>query len=213
MVLPKDPYAVTVSNKQSLPCRLSKTRRKRPIPEDWATGEAIQEFKPSSPSEPLYPGGHSISLNSSGELALVGGTDGVAGVYSLPEKRVVASLKGGSGAITDSAWVGDKAVIATSTGAVKVFENESEAASFNVHAGTAAALAVHPTGDIVASVGIDKSYTLYDISSSSVITQIFTDAGMYSFIASMCPPARKCSITNWVKQLCPASNSILMVTF
>ncbi|EFE44372.1 hypothetical protein TRV_00845 [Trichophyton verrucosum HKI 0517] len=157
---------------------LSKTRRKRPIPEDWATGETIQEFKPSSPSEALYPGGHSISLNSSGELALVGGTDGVAGIYSLPEKRVVASLKSGSGSITDSAWVGDKAVIATSTGAVKAFENESEAASFNVHAGTAAALAVHPTGDIVASVGIDKSYTLYDISSSSVITQIFTDAAL-----------------------------------
>ncbi|KAM5448323.1 putative RING-type E3 ubiquitin transferase [Microsporum audouinii] len=158
--------------------KLSKTRRKRPIPEDWATGEAIQEFRPSSQSEPLYPGGYSISLNSSGSLALVGGVDGVAGVYSLSEKRVVASLKGGSGSITDSAWVGDKAVVSTSTGAVKVFENESEVASFSVHAGTAAALAVHPTGDIVASVGIDKSYTLYDISNSSVIAQTFTDSAL-----------------------------------
>lgn len=127
-------------------------------------------------------------MNSSGSLALVGGVDGVAGVYSLSEKRVVASLKGGSGSITDSAWVGDKAVVSTSTGAVKVFENESEVASFSVHAGTAAALAVHPTGDIVASVGIDKSYTLYDISNSSVIAQTFTDSGMY--ISPIC----KCAI-------------------
>ncbi|KAF3483396.1 cell cycle control protein [Arthroderma uncinatum] len=158
--------------------KLSKTRRKRPIPEDWATGDAIQEFRPSSPSEPLYPGGHSICVNASGNLALVGGVDGVAGVYSLSEKRVVASLKGGSGAITDAAWVGDKAVIATSAGAVKVFENESEIASFSVHAGAAAALAVHPTGDIVASAGIDKSYTIYDISNSAVVAQIFTDSAL-----------------------------------
>lgn len=118
-----------------------------------------------------------MSLNSSGELALVGGVDGVAGIYSLPEKRIVATLKGGGGSITDTLWVGNKAAVATSTGAVKVFEDGSEIASFNTHAGEATALAVHPTGDIIASVGVDKSYVLYDLATSTVVTQIFSDTG------------------------------------
>ena len=118
-----------------------------------------------------------MSINSTGELALVGGADGVAGVYSLTENRVLEVLKGDSGPITDTVWVGSKAAIATSKGAVKVFEGGSEIASFNTHAGEATALAVHPTGDILASVGADKSYVLYDLTNSTVVAQIFSDTG------------------------------------
>lgn len=107
---------------------------------------------------------------------MVGGVDGVAGIYSLPEKRIVSSLKVG-GAVTDAVWIGDKAAVATSTGAVKIFENGTEVASFNSHAGEAASLATHATGDILASVGVDKSYVLYDLTTNSVITQIYSDAG------------------------------------
>lgn len=156
--------------------RLSKTRRKRPVPEGWVTGEAIQGFRPLSTSEALGSGVKSLSLDSSGDLAVVGGGNGVANVYSLSEKRVVASLQG-SGAIRDTAWVGNKTAVATSTGSVKIFENGTEIAGFDLHAGEASALAVHATGDILASVGVDKSYVLYDLSSNSVITQIFTDSG------------------------------------
>ena len=162
---------------------LSKTRRKRPVPEDWATGENVQEFQPVETSEPLYPGGKAVSLDSTGDLALVGGTDGVAAVYSLSQKNVVATLKAGSGPVTDSTWVGNKAAIATSSGTVKVFENGAEVASFDSHAGEVTALAAHPSGDIFASVGVDKSYVLYDLTSNSVLTQIFTDSGMHSSFA------------------------------
>lgn len=107
---------------------------------------------------------------------LVGGVDGVAGIYSLAEKRVVSSLKV-DGAVTDAVWIGDKAAVATSTGAVKIFENGTEVASFNSHAGEATSLVTHATGDIIASVGVDKSYVLYDLAANSVITQIYSDAG------------------------------------
>jgi pre-mRNA-processing factor 19 len=36
---------------------LSKTRRKRPVPEDWATPESISNYTTTSTSEPLFPGG------------------------------------------------------------------------------------------------------------------------------------------------------------
>jgi pre-mRNA-processing factor 19 len=157
--------------------RLAKTRRKRPVPEDWATEEVIQSYQPIETSEPMYPGGKSLSLNASGELALVGGSDGVVGTYSLTNKQLVSTLKGGGGVITDAIWAGNKAVIATSTGSVKVFEGGAEFASFNTHAGAATALALHPDGEIIASVGVDKSYVVYDLEGSFVASQVFTDTG------------------------------------
>lgn len=145
------------------------------MPDGWATSEAISSYQPKESSEALYPGGRTLSVHSSGKLALVGSPDGVAGVYSTTAKRVAQVLQS-SGPVTDAVWAGDKAVVASSTGSVKIFENGSEVASFNLHAGEATSLALHPTGDIVASVGADKSYVLYDLTSNSVVTQIFSDA-------------------------------------
>ena len=59
---------------------------------------------------------------------------------------------------------------------MKVFEDGNEVASFNSHAGAATSLALHATGDIVASVGVDKSYVLYDLTTNAVIMQNFSDA-------------------------------------
>ena len=126
-------------------------------------------------SEPLCPATRTFSLNSSGELALIGGTNGLVNVYSLPQSRVLESLKAG-GPVTSAVWAGDKAIVASSTGSVKVFEKGAQLASFSSHAGEVTALAVHATGDIIASVGVDKSYVLYDLSTNSVITQVFSDA-------------------------------------
>lgn len=98
------------------------------------------------------------------------------GVYSLPQKAVLQTLKT-DGPVTDAAWAGDKAVVGSATGSVKVFENGSEVASFSAHGGEVTAVAVHPSGNIVASVGVDKSYVLYDLTSNTAVTQIWSDAG------------------------------------
>lgn len=98
------------------------------------------------------------------------------GVYSLPQKAVVQTLKT-DGAVTDATWAGDKAIVGSATGSVKVFENGSEVASFSAHGGEVTAVTVHPSGNIVASVGVDKSYVLYDLTSNTAVTQIWSDAG------------------------------------
>lgn len=118
-----------------------------------------------------------MSLDTSGDLALVGGADGVAGVFSISQNTVVQALKGGKGAVTDTLWVGSRAVIATSAGVVKAFKNGSEISSFSSHSGEVTALAVHPSGEILASVGVDKSYVFYDLEASVPATQVFTDSG------------------------------------
>ncbi|KAJ5489120.1 hypothetical protein N7539_004010 [Penicillium diatomitis] len=158
---------------------LSKTRRKRPVPDNWATVESISSYKPAESSGPLCSGGRALAVHSAGELALIGGADGAVSVYSLSQKAVLHSLKT-DGPVTDATWAGDKAVVGSTTGSVKVFENGNEAASFAAHSGEVTGVAVHASGHIVASVGVDKSYVLYDMLSNSTITQVWSDAALLS---------------------------------
>ena len=121
-------------------------------------------------------------MNSTGDLVLTGGVDGVVGVYSLSQKKVLQTFKT-DGTVTGAVWAGERAIIGSTTGSVKVFENGDEVANFTSHAGDVTAVALHATGDIVASVGVDKSYVLYDLANYSVITQIYSDAGMLMYFA------------------------------
>lgn len=168
-----DPHRPAFSDRT----RLSKTRRKRPIPDGWVTSEALNSFAPVEKSNPLYAGTRSFALNMRGEFALLGGEDGRLGVYSISDKAIVQEMDAGPGAVADALWIGDRAVASTSAGHVKIWENGAEVASFYGHAGEATALAVHPSGDILASVGIDKSYIFYDLTTNSIATQVLTDAG------------------------------------
>lgn len=104
--------------------------------------------------------------------------DGIAGVYSISEQLVLQSLKGGGGPITDAVWAGSRAVVATQSGRIKVFHGQEELTTFSSHVGKATGIALHPSGDILASVGDDKSYVLYDLEAMTPITQVYTDSGM-----------------------------------
>lgn len=155
--------------------RLSKTRRKRVVPEDWATPDVISNFTPNQKSKSLYTGARTVSVGASGDLALLGGSDGTAGVFSISQKKLVQELVVGS-SVTDTLWAGSKSIVGTSSGMVKAFDTGVEVSSFSGHAGAVTALALHPSGDILASVGVDKSYIFYDLTSSVQILQISTDS-------------------------------------
>lgn len=114
-----------------------------------------------------------MAVDEAGELVIFGGSDGAAGVYSLAESKVQQSFKV-SGAITDAVWYGSQPVVSTSSGAIKVFGPKE--ITFSSHAGSANALAFHPCGEILASVGVDKSFTFYDLVEGKAVTQIFTDS-------------------------------------
>ena len=89
------------------------------------------------------------------------------------------TIDGGSGSITDGLWADERTILASSTGFVAVFKEDSKVCEFAGHAGGVNAVALHPSGDILASVGVDKSYIFYDLASSSQAIQIFTDCGKY----------------------------------
>ncbi|KAL8763221.1 MAG: hypothetical protein Q9184_000939 [Pyrenodesmia sp. 2 TL-2023] len=158
--------------------KLSKTRRKRTPPDDWVTSDSLNSFVPVDQSEALYAGVRSFSVNPRGDLALVGGREGQLGVYSMSEKAIIQKMNAGPGSITDVLWTGDRAAASTSTGNVKIWENETEVASFAGHAGEVTALAIHPSGDILASVGIDNTYIFYDLLSNTIATRVLTNAAL-----------------------------------
>ena len=116
-----------------------------------------------------------VSVHANGDLALLGGSDGVAGVFSISQNKLDQELPVGS-PVTDTLWAGSKAIVGTSSGTVKVFENDVEVSSFSGHAGAVTALALHPSGDILASVGVDKSYIFYDLTSFVQVLQMYTDS-------------------------------------
>ena len=117
-----------------------------------------------------------MSVHANGDLALLGGSDGTAGIFSISQNKLDQELPIGK-PVTDTLWAGSKAIVGTSSGTVKVFENGVEVSSFSGHAGVVTALALHPSGDILASVSVDKSYIFYDLTSSVQILQIYTDSG------------------------------------
>lgn len=118
-----------------------------------------------------------MAVDETGDQVLVGGANGSAAVYSISQNKAVHSLKGDAGTVVDGVWWGSRPVIATSTGAVKIFDGASEIASFSQHAGAVTAVSLHPCGDILASVGADKSFILYDLQTMKPITQRSTDSG------------------------------------
>ena len=156
--------------------RLQPTRRKRSVPEDWATAEMIESFKPGKNSKPQHAGAQTIALDASGDLALFGGADGDVCVYSISKAKVMHHVKAGA-AVTDAVWAGKTAIVSTSAGLVKGFNGKKEAFSFSGHAGEVTALALHPCEEILASVGVDKSYIFYDLASTSQVLQISTNTG------------------------------------
>lgn len=162
--------------------RKSGTRRKRAIPADWATPETVSTFTVLSASEPLYPGCTSIDIDASGSFVLLGGSGGDAGIYSIPQKSLLIPLSGGDGgAIVDALWAEKKPITATSTGAIRIWnEAGSSSAVINTHAGGVTALALHPRGDILGSVGADKSWVLHDLETVKSVVQVYGESELTS---------------------------------
>jgi pre-mRNA-processing factor 19 len=120
-----------------------------------------------------------VSLDPSGNLALFGGSQGTAGVFSTSEQKVVQVLQVGS-AVTATAWWGSRPVVATAAGTIKIFEDGNEIAQVGSHAGAVTSLSMHPSGAMLASGGADKRVAYYDLSTFQTVSQIYTEADVTS---------------------------------
>jgi pre-mRNA-processing factor 19 len=156
--------------------RLSKSRKKRPVPEGWATPDDITTFAvEASTSLPIVK--PTTTLASQGAYGAIGGSGDVA-LYSVEEDELWRrfSVRGN---VTDLIWEGNRIFLSTDEGLVIVASDEhgDEVASFADHAGPATGLALHPSKAILASVGADKSFVFYDLVILRRAARVYTNAG------------------------------------
>ncbi|EMD64896.1 hypothetical protein COCSADRAFT_88462 [Bipolaris sorokiniana ND90Pr] len=168
--LPQDLIEVVDDTQQEL----FGSRRKRAVPAGWATGEVITNYDLVKTTEAIYPGSSNIAVQEDG-LVLFGGSDGTAGIYALAEGRVTQTFNAGS-AITAAAWCGGRAVVGTSAGVAKIFEQGNEVAQVGSHAGAITSISVHPSGKMLATAGADKHYAVHELTSFKTVSQVYIEA-------------------------------------
>lgn len=140
------------------------------------TDDQMSSFAVTSDLEFPCEGARSISVNNEG-VAIIGGSSGHAGIFHISDDKFKSELNL-QGEVTDTLFcVDNRVAIASSIGVVKIFDGEIEVAGFTSHAGAVNGLALHPSGAILASVGADKSFTFYDMSSYTIATQVYTESG------------------------------------
>ncbi|EOO02876.1 putative cell cycle control protein [Phaeoacremonium minimum UCRPA7] len=155
--------------------KLSKSRKKRPVPSDWASADDVASFDVKSSESLPVPQATSIALETG--YAAISGLKGDVAIFSVDAAKVERSLRIGE-PVTDTAWTGQSVIFATSKGSVKVFQGGNQVASFSEHAGPATALALHPGEEILASVGTDKSFVFYDLNELKRVTRVYTESSL-----------------------------------
>ena len=156
------------------PFRLSKSRKKRPIPEGWATTQDISAFQVGVSNSLPVP--QTTTLTVQGGYAAVAGLEGDVAIYSVEADKLERSLRIEE-PVTGSTWAGAKVIFTTAKGTVKIFDSGTEVASFLDHAGFVTGSAVHPSNEILATVGADKSFVFYDLVKLQRATRVYTNSG------------------------------------
>lgn len=162
--------------------RLTKSRKKRPIPQGWATADEVTAFAQISTNS--LPAAKSSSLAVDGAVAVVGSLDGKGVVYSIENDKVEMEVEVGE-PVTDLLRVDDHALFGTSTGSVKMYLDGKHVQSSSEHAGVVSGLALHPGHKIFASVGVDKAVVFYIFETLARVSRFYTDSGEYGLHAPL----------------------------
>ncbi|CAH0015733.1 unnamed protein product [Clonostachys rhizophaga] len=154
---------------------LSKGRKRRPIPEGWATPDEITTLEQGTTTS--LPVSDARYLDVSGSQAAASGLQGGSATFSIDDEKVEAEFAVNE-PVTNTAWAGSKIVFGTAQGSVKVFDSGNEVAQATEHAGPVAAVSVHPSGAILASVGGDKSIVFYELETLKRVSRAFTNSAL-----------------------------------
>ncbi|KAI0963128.1 hypothetical protein AcW1_000297 [Taiwanofungus camphoratus] len=164
---------------------LSAQRKKRKAPAGYATSTDVKTFT----AKHTIPSLHSPSPAGITALAvsrttpsqfLTGGNDKVVQLYDRSTDKVLASLKGHTKKVTHVAFreVADEPTLLLSASAdkvAKVWAHDSASgeyiprATIRTHKGELTGLAVHPTNTLLALSSADRTYSLHDLSTGSLV--------------------------------------------
>ncbi|KAI1174129.1 WD40-repeat-containing domain protein [Nemania sp. FL0916] len=164
-----------VAKVEETQARLSKSRKKRPVPDGWISADDVATFAVTSSNS--LPVVQPTTLASEGGYGAVAGLEGEVAIYSAEADKLERSFTVGE-PVTDSIWDGSRIFFSTTKGSVKVFESGNELATFTDHAGPATGLAMHPSKAILASVGADKSFVFYELDNLQRAMRVYTNSAL-----------------------------------
>lgn len=159
---------------------LSAGRRKRSVPDDYATVDRVKKVKPAKPSSPLVSAGSTaFAITNSGHVVLAGSLDGGASVYSIRKQKSMYEFSTGKIGVSSVANIdyeeeesNNAALFGLENGIIKMYHGETPVTTIKGHTGPVASLAVHPSHDIAASVGEDQRVVMYDLKNGKGIEKI-----------------------------------------
>ena len=154
--------------------RLSKGRKKRPVPEGWATTDDVAALQTVASTTLPVPQPTCVALE--GGYAAIAGPEGSGAIYSISAHELERHISVNA-PVTDAIWAGSKLMFATAQGSVKVFEGGNEVATISDNAGAVTGLSVHPLGDLAAFVGLDKSIAFYDLNTLKRVSRTYSETG------------------------------------
>lgn len=156
---------------------LSKGRRKRPVPEDWVTPDEISAFEAETNNALPVP--QATSLDVERGTAALGGLKGDSATYLIEADKIERQISVDA-PVTATLCAASKVIYATSQGSLKVYQGDDQVAQVTEHAGAVTAVSAHPGGQILASVGSDKSLVFYDVASMRRISRAYADSREWS---------------------------------
>ncbi|KAJ2477311.1 hypothetical protein EV174_004658 [Coemansia sp. RSA 2320] len=189
-----DPATVFHARVAETAQNLRTTRMKREAPAKLTSADSWKSAKESFSVGSLHtttkPGIVTLDLDRSGTLALTGGLDNHAEVYSRTTDNVIGTLKGHTKRITAALWAGnggglDQPILTASADkSVRLWvakpantEEGKDVRSMGWtkkyivkhHKAEVVGLSIHPSGDYFASAAADGSWAIHAIDSGNVI--------------------------------------------
>ncbi|KAJ1642699.1 hypothetical protein LPJ64_005483 [Coemansia asiatica] len=187
---PEDIYFEKASEASKV---LSKARLKRETPaglatvDDWKS--AVQRSLVESLHTSTKPGIVSICLDKTGTLALTGGMDNHAEVYSRDSDRTLATLKGHTKKITAALWINggglDKPIITASADkSIRIWSPKPTNSEQDVdlrsigwtkthiikaHSSDIVGLSLHPCGDYFVSAASEGTWAIHTLDGKTII--------------------------------------------
>lgn len=166
-----------VSETQAL---LSKTRRKRPVPEEWAKVEDIGNFKAQKLDQAGDPASRFVAQHPQRNQLLhaAGQEPGSFALFDVNTSEAKSLETAQDGTLTDAVWMQDGTILAGSAAGNICLRGAGETPAFVLqsHKAEITSVSVHASGRIFASTSADKTFILYDTTSRTPATQIRTEA-------------------------------------
>ncbi|KAK0609749.1 Diaminopimelate epimerase-like protein [Bombardia bombarda] len=168
---------------------LTKGRKKRPIPEGWATPEQIATLHLARKTETQDH--HSTSLatvddvrGAGPEYLASGGLDGILGIYDSKfdvESRLHSiDVKSQITALAFSKNDTNKLIVACADGNIQLYYEGQAAHVYKSHIGPVTGIALHPGARFFASVGRDKSFVFYEDTTTKEVMKGYASSELLS---------------------------------